>query len=77
MIDNLTLWGNYSIPKDNPYFTDRTFRPEVYSYGLRNPWRCSYDAERPSYIFCGDTGEVILSSHFSTELNVIFQITHL
>ncbi|KAF3330228.1 HIPL1 protein-like protein [Carex littledalei] len=57
MIDNLTLWGIYSIPKDNPYFTDRTFRPEVYSYGLRNPWRCSYDAERPTYIFCGDTAE--------------------
>ncbi|KAJ1701126.1 hypothetical protein LUZ63_000905 [Rhynchospora breviuscula] len=57
MIDNLTLWGNYSIPKDNPYFTDRTFRPEVYSYGFRNPWRCSYDAEKPNYLFCGDTGE--------------------
>ncbi|XP_078181244.1 HIPL1 protein-like [Carex rostrata] len=56
-IDNLTLWGNYSIPKDNPYFTDRTFRPEVYTLGHRNPWRCSYDAERPAYLFCGETSE--------------------
>ncbi|KAJ4760548.1 HIPL1 protein [Rhynchospora pubera] len=56
-IDNLTLWGNYSVPKDNPYFTDPTFRPEVYAYGFRNPWRCSYDAERPTYLFCGETSE--------------------
>ncbi|KAJ3670154.1 hypothetical protein LUZ60_010478 [Juncus effusus] len=56
-IDNLTLWGNYSIPKDNPYYTDSSFRPEVYAYGQRNPWRCSYDAERPTYLFCGETGQ--------------------
>ncbi|KAJ4813018.1 HIPL1 protein [Rhynchospora pubera] len=55
---NLTLWGNYTIPRDNPYYTDNTFRPEVYSYGHRNPWRCSFDAERPTYLFCADTSEV-------------------
>ncbi|KAF3330230.1 HIPL1 protein-like protein [Carex littledalei] len=56
-IDNLTLWGNYSIPKDNPYYTDKTFRPEVYSYGHRNPWRCTFDFDRPNYLFCGETSQ--------------------
>jgi Glucose / Sorbosone dehydrogenase len=81
MIDNLTLWGNYSIPKDNPYYTDQTFRPEVYSYGLRNPWRCTYDEERPTYLFCADTGEVICLLTFTKnnlikESNVNFGITY-
>lgn len=61
-VENLTLWGNYSIPKDNLYYTDNTFRPEVYSYGHRNPRRCSFDSERPAYLFCGDISEVIASS---------------
>ncbi|XP_010441113.1 PREDICTED: HIPL2 protein-like [Camelina sativa] len=25
--------------------------------GVRNPWRCSFDSERPSYFLCADVGE--------------------
>ena len=32
----------YSVPSDNP-FVGRSARPEIYSYGLRNPWRFSFD----------------------------------
>ncbi|KAJ4782366.1 HIPL1 protein [Rhynchospora pubera] len=56
-IDGLGLWGNYTIPSDNPYNSDSGFRPEVWALGFRNPWRCNYDSERPSYLFCGTTGE--------------------
>lgn len=33
----------YSIPADNPFSTATDARPEVWAYGLRNPWRFSFD----------------------------------
>ena len=33
----------YTIPADNPFVGDPDARPEVYVYGLRNPWRFSFD----------------------------------
>ncbi|KAK6920797.1 Glucose/Sorbosone dehydrogenase [Dillenia turbinata] len=56
-IDKLGLWGNYSIPKDNPYTEDADLQPEIWALGLRNPWRCSFDSERPSYFMCADVGQ--------------------
>ncbi|KAB1216695.1 HIPL1 protein [Morella rubra] len=56
-IAKLGLWGNYSIPKDNPYNSDTELQPEIWAYGFRNPWRCSFDSERSSYFMCGDVGE--------------------
>lgn len=55
----LSLWGNYSIPKDNPYTEDKDLQPEIWALGLRNPWRCSFDSLRPSYFLCADVGQVI------------------
>ncbi|KAM3246891.1 HIPL2 protein-like [Capsicum annuum] len=51
------LWGNYSIPRDNPYSNDKQLVSEIWALGLRNPWRCSFDSERPSYFLCGDSGQ--------------------
>ncbi|XP_023768230.1 HIPL1 protein [Lactuca sativa] len=56
-ITRLALWGNYSIPKDNPYMEDNELLPEIWALGLRNPWRCSFDSERSSYFMCGDIGQ--------------------
>lgn len=56
-IDRLGLWGNYSIPKDNPFNEDAELLPEIWALGLRNPWRCSFDLERPSYFMCADVGQ--------------------
>ena len=33
----------YAIPSTNPYASHQTFRREIWSYGLRNPWRFSFD----------------------------------
>ncbi|PHT25791.1 HIPL1 protein [Capsicum baccatum] len=57
-ITKLGLWGNYTIPKDNPYIDDKELQPEIWALGKRNPWRCSSDSARPSYFMCADTGQV-------------------
>ncbi len=33
----------YSIPSDNPFADGESGLPEVWAYGLRNPWRFSFD----------------------------------
>jgi len=43
----------YEVPDDNPFVGDRNAEPEIWAYGLRNPWRCSFDMENGS-LFCGD-----------------------
>ncbi|KAL4362302.1 hypothetical protein GQ457_04G016650 [Hibiscus cannabinus] len=56
-INRLGLWGNYSIPNDNPFSEDSDLLPEIWALGFRNPWRCSFDSERSSYFMCGDVGQ--------------------
>ncbi|MCD7459617.1 hypothetical protein HAX54_041462 [Datura stramonium] len=56
-ITKLGLWGNYTIPKDNPYIEDKELQPEIWALGMRNPWRCSFDSARPSYFMCADVGQ--------------------
>jgi len=33
----------YTVPADNPFVGTANARPEIYVYGLRNPWRFSFD----------------------------------
>ena len=53
----------YAIPPDNPFVGHPTARPEIYAFGVRNPWRCSIDRGDPNTgygagrLFCGDVGQ--------------------
>lgn len=48
----------YSIPSSNPFFNDPTpgIRKEIWAYGLRNPWKISFDAQTGD-LFIGDVGQ--------------------
>jgi len=46
----------YTVPADNPFVGNPNARPEVWSYGLRNPWRFSFDRSNAD-LYIGDVGE--------------------
>ncbi len=46
----------YSVPASNPFVSRNGARPEIYSYGLRNPWRFSFDRSTGD-LTIGDVGQ--------------------
>jgi len=45
----------YSIPKDNPFIDHKGARPEVWAYGLRNPWKLCFHPQTGD-LWTGDVG---------------------
>ena len=56
-VDNQDPGLNYAIPTNNP-FVDSTgsVRKEIYAWGLRNPWRCSFDPVT-GWLWSADVGQ--------------------
>ncbi len=48
--------GSYRIPNDNPFINDASACAEIWSYGLRNPYRWSFDKQTGDLIM-GDVGQ--------------------
>ncbi len=46
----------YAVPSDNPIFTVAGARREIWAYGLRNPWRFSFDPADGT-LYAGDVGQ--------------------
>lgn len=51
--------GGYSIPNDNPFAgpDGRDGRDEIFSIGLRNPWRFAFDRANPRRLVIADVGQ--------------------
>jgi glucose/arabinose dehydrogenase len=42
------------VAADNPFAGRSDAKPQIWAYGLRNPWRCSFDMGGSKELFCGD-----------------------
>jgi glucose/arabinose dehydrogenase len=47
----------YAIPPDNTFVGVADARPEIWAYGMRNPFRFSFDSEGEHRLFVGDVGQ--------------------
>lgn len=58
----------YGIPSDNPFADGKQGRPEIYSYGWRNPWGISFDRGGTREFFAADVGQNLYE-----ELNIVIK----
>jgi glucose/arabinose dehydrogenase len=50
--------SGYRVPSDNPFINHENVKPEIWAYGLRNPYRFSFD-KATGQLFAGDVGQDI------------------
>ena len=55
-VSSLDSTGSYAIPTDNPFVGVEGARPEIWAYGLRNPWRFTFDRDT-SDLWAADVGQ--------------------
>lgn len=65
-VDKQTAGLAYAIPSDNPFADGQKGRPEIYAYGLRNPWGMSFDRGGNRELIVTDVGQELWE-----EINII------
>jgi glucose/arabinose dehydrogenase len=55
-VDREDRGRRYAIPADNPFVARAGARPEVWAFGLRNPWRIAFDRET-GHLWASDVGQ--------------------
>jgi glucose/arabinose dehydrogenase len=55
-VDQRSEGRAYAIPADNPFIATPEARPEIWAYGLRNPWRFSFDRDTGT-LYAADVGQ--------------------
>ncbi len=55
-VDGTDPGKGFAIPKDNPFIGMPGVLPQIYAYGLRNPWRFSFDRQT-GQLWAGDVGQ--------------------
>jgi glucose/arabinose dehydrogenase len=55
-VSNASASEPYRVPDDNPFVGHASARPEIWAYGLRNPWRFSFDMETGT-LWAADVGQ--------------------
>src|SRR5262245_24297227 len=55
-VDHPDAGKAYGIPKDNPFITTKGALPEIWAYGLRQPWKYSFDSATGD-LWCGNVGQ--------------------
>lgn len=53
---DVTGQSTYAVPASNPFVGQSNVKPEIWAYGLRNPWRCSFD-KLTGDLWIGDVGQ--------------------
>ena len=65
-IDKADGDATYSIPKDNPFIDTDGARAEIWAYGLRQPWKFSFDTASGD-LWCGNVGQDLWEQVFLIE----------
>lgn len=55
-VNSTTAGQNYSIPSSNPFVGNPNYSGEIFAYGLRNPWKFSFDRQNDD-LWIADVGQ--------------------